>query len=152
VKPLIWIKDWDFNWQGQYHYQEPIPLPKGTRIEMEFSYDNSTANPQNPSNPPVPVRWGEQSTDEMAITFLSFVLPSPDDVQPFQRAMLREYLDMFIGEVENIGDLPPEVPPAISQGLQRAMQRFDVNGNGKLDPGEREALQRVMELLIPARQ
>src|SRR5262249_12617017 len=30
---LIWIQDWDFNWQGSYEYQEPIRLPKGTRIE-----------------------------------------------------------------------------------------------------------------------
>jgi len=32
VEPLIWIKDWDFNWQGQYRYAEPVDLPKGTRI------------------------------------------------------------------------------------------------------------------------
>ena len=41
TKPLIWIKDWDFNWQGQYRYQQPIALPKGTRIELEYVYDNS---------------------------------------------------------------------------------------------------------------
>jgi hypothetical protein len=151
VKPLIRIKDWDFNWQGQYRYAEPIPLPKGTRVEFEYSYDNSAANPQNPSNPPVRVRWGEQSTDEMAIAFLNFVLPSPDDVRPFQQAMLREYIEMFVREVDNVGDLPPEVPPAISLGLQRALRRFDANGNGKLDPGERLALQRVLGALIPAR-
>lgn len=29
-KWLILIKDWDFNWQGDYVYKEPIVLPKGT--------------------------------------------------------------------------------------------------------------------------
>ena len=43
VMPLIWIKDWDFNWQGQYRYKEPIKLPKGTKIELEYVYDNSSA-------------------------------------------------------------------------------------------------------------
>src|SRR5439155_19325833 len=30
---LIWLKDWDFNWQESYRYKTPIRLPKGTRIE-----------------------------------------------------------------------------------------------------------------------
>lgn len=151
VRPLIHIKDWDFNWQGQYRYEKPVALPRGTRIEMEFSYDNSSANPQNPSNPPVRVRWGEQTTDEMAITFLTFLLPSPEDVQPFQRALLREYLEMFVREVDSVGELPPEVPPAISLALERALRRFDANGNGRLDAGERLAMQRALELLLPSR-
>jgi hypothetical protein len=37
VQPLIWIKDWDFNWQGSYQYHEPVSLPKGTRLEVEAS-------------------------------------------------------------------------------------------------------------------
>ena len=37
---LIRIKDWDFNWQEQYHYATPLKLPAGTRLFMEFSYDN----------------------------------------------------------------------------------------------------------------
>ena len=28
--PLIWIKDWDFNWQGQYFYKQPLRLPKAS--------------------------------------------------------------------------------------------------------------------------
>src|SRR6202042_1788658 len=28
-RPMIRIKDWDFNWQGQYSYREPILLPAG---------------------------------------------------------------------------------------------------------------------------
>jgi hypothetical protein len=50
--PLIWIKDWDFNWQGQYRYAEPVHLPRGTHIGMRYIYDNSSGNPHNPSSPP----------------------------------------------------------------------------------------------------
>ena len=77
VEPLIWIKDWDFNWQGQYRYKEPVHLPQGTRIELEYVYDNSENNPHNPSHPPVPVTWGEETKNEMAVLFLGVELPSP---------------------------------------------------------------------------
>ena len=38
------IKDWDFRWQHVYRHESPIPLPKGTRLSMEYTYDNSAAN------------------------------------------------------------------------------------------------------------
>ena len=65
TKPLLWIQDWDFNWQDGYNYKEPLILPKGTRIDVRITYDNTAANPRNPSNPPKRVWWGEESTDEM---------------------------------------------------------------------------------------
>ncbi|MBT4138409.1 MAG: redoxin domain-containing protein [Candidatus Latescibacteria bacterium] len=69
-KVLVWVKPWDFNWQETYVYQEPIALPRGTRITLEAYYDNSSDNPNNPNNPPKLVRWGEESTDEMCTVFL----------------------------------------------------------------------------------
>jgi hypothetical protein len=65
--PLIWIKDWDFNWQGGYGFVEPVRLPKGSVVHVEAEYDNSDDNPHNPSSPPRQVRWGEQTTDEMCL-------------------------------------------------------------------------------------
>jgi len=65
--PLLWVKDWNFNWQDQYLYARPVRLPAGTRVEMEAHYDNSADNPRNPSDPPRRVGWGEQTTDEMAL-------------------------------------------------------------------------------------
>src|SRR5581483_10702254 len=62
---LLWIKHWDFNWQGDYQYATPLELPVGARIVMHYTYDNSTNNALNPSNPPRRVRWGLQTTDEM---------------------------------------------------------------------------------------
>lgn len=72
-RSLIWIKDWDFNWQGQYIFKAPVPLPKGTKIELVARYDNSDENPKNPSHPPKRVRWGEQTEDEMCIAFVQVV-------------------------------------------------------------------------------
>jgi hypothetical protein len=67
---LLWLKDWDFNWQETYRYKTPIRLPKGTRLEMVAYYDNSETNPRNPHHPPKDLAWGEQTTDEMCIAFL----------------------------------------------------------------------------------
>jgi hypothetical protein len=65
VKPLIWIQDWDFNWQENYTYKQSFVLPKGTRIDAMLRYDNSADNPRNPSNPPKRALFGEESFDEM---------------------------------------------------------------------------------------
>jgi Tetratricopeptide repeat len=64
-KDLILIKDWTFSWQGDYHYREPVFLPKGTTLTMRFTYDNSAGNIRNPNQPPQRVRYGLQTTDEM---------------------------------------------------------------------------------------
>ncbi len=88
VKPLIWIKDWDFNWQGAYTYATPVKLPKGTRVELEYTYDNSENNPRNPAHPPVRVTYGEQTTNEMGLAFLSLAFSTPAGAISFQRAMI----------------------------------------------------------------
>jgi hypothetical protein len=74
VTPLIHIEDWDFHWQGTYDYAQPVALPGGTRIDMTAVFDNSPQSPRQPSRPPRPVRWGEGTTDEMAIVFLRLTI------------------------------------------------------------------------------
>ncbi|QQS46957.1 MAG: c-type cytochrome [Acidobacteriota bacterium] len=71
---LINVDDWDFNWQGTYLYKQGIPVPGGSKIRLTATYDNSTDNPFNPNNPPKTVRWGEETTDEMALAFVGFTL------------------------------------------------------------------------------
>ena len=71
---LIDIQDWDFNWQGAYRYREPVTVPTGTQFSLTAYYDNSSANPRNPNDPPKAVSWGEETTDEMCIAFLGITL------------------------------------------------------------------------------
>jgi tetratricopeptide (TPR) repeat protein len=73
-KRLLLIKDWDFNWQGDYRYAKPVFLPRGTTLAMHFSYDNSAENARNPTQPPRRVKYGLQTTDEMGELFFQ-VLP-----------------------------------------------------------------------------
>jgi tetratricopeptide (TPR) repeat protein/mono/diheme cytochrome c family protein len=82
VKTLLNIPRWDFHWQQDYRYVTPIALPKGTRLAMRYTFDNSTANPDNPSNPPVRVRSGPRAVDEMAEFSLQLLTESlPDAVR-----------------------------------------------------------------------
>ena len=71
--PLVWIRDWDFNWQDTYLYRNPITVPAGTRFEVDAVYDNSAANPRNPQSPPKRVVWGEQTENEMCVCFMAVV-------------------------------------------------------------------------------
>lgn len=80
IVPLIWIENWDFNWQGQYLYVTPVSLPEGTRIDVEAWFDNSAENPLNPHSPPQTVTWGEQTQEEMAICHFRYVCNSPQEL------------------------------------------------------------------------
>jgi hypothetical protein len=85
IVPLIHITDWDFKWQDQYRYAEPVHLPRGTRIDMTARYDNSTNNPANPNSPPQRVAWGEGTTDEMCICFLQLAVDNLEQARQLRR-------------------------------------------------------------------
>jgi peroxiredoxin len=99
VQPLVWVKDWDFNWQGPYTFLKPLFLPRGTRIDVDAFLDNSAGNPLNPSSPPRAVEWGEQTDDEMVVcefrfttrTRLEFLIAKRHYRQTMYRELLRYY-------------------------------------------------------------
>lgn len=86
--PLIWIKNWDFNWQEQYAYKKPIHLPRGTVVKAKFVYDNSEDNFRNPNHPPKRVTWGEETTDEMALIFFGGTVSRNEEMPDYMRSML----------------------------------------------------------------
>lgn len=97
-KWLLYIKNWDFNWQEQYHYARAIHLPEDTRIEMEFMYDNSAANIRNPSSPPKRVVWGGSSTDEMAGLHLQVIPDNMDEMPILGQALWGKIMRSVGGE------------------------------------------------------
>jgi hypothetical protein len=84
---LISITNWDFNWQGEYQYVAPIALAKGSKITMEWTFDNSTNNARNPHSPPRHVTYGSDTTDEMAELWLQVVMKSQDDFEKLMEAV-----------------------------------------------------------------
>jgi tetratricopeptide (TPR) repeat protein len=70
---LLWIRNWDFHWQDQYRYEQPVALSKGTTLRMEYVYDNSTRNRNRTAAHAGRVAFGGQSTDEMGDLWLRLV-------------------------------------------------------------------------------
>src|SRR5262249_53162913 len=62
---LIRIPHWDFKWQDVYRCKEPVSLPRGSRLTMQWTFDNSAAHSHH-MNGPVRVVAGNRTTDEMA--------------------------------------------------------------------------------------
>jgi Flp pilus assembly protein TadD len=127
---LIKIPDWDINWQAVYTYRQPITLPAGTTVAMRITYDNSSANPRNPSHPPIRVRGGNRSTDEMGHVWLQ-VLPKKDSQEDprlvLQEALMRRRLEKYPADFlahYNLGALSQfrgKMPEAIAY-YQQALQ------------------------------
>jgi hypothetical protein len=70
-KLLISVPKYDFNWQRDYDFAEPVKVPAGAKIVATYTYDNSKRNPANP-DPNRTVPWGDQSWDEMFYTALRY--------------------------------------------------------------------------------
>jgi mono/diheme cytochrome c family protein len=101
---LIEIPDWDFGWQEQYQFAEYVPLPKGTRLDVTITYDNSAGNRRNPSSPPKRVTWGEQSTDEMGSVSLHVIAAHPGELPDLQQA-LGEHIREVVSRDGGLGRL-----------------------------------------------
>jgi tetratricopeptide (TPR) repeat protein len=64
-----------------YRYVTPFSLPKGTRLSMRYTYDNSADNPRNPNHPPERVYWGQRSADEMGDLWIQVLTRNDHDLQ-----------------------------------------------------------------------
>ena len=68
---VLSVPRYNFNWQ--LTYRTSLKIPKGARMRVEFTYDNSTANKYNPD----PARWvyyGGQSWEEMGTPNMGFLV------------------------------------------------------------------------------
>jgi hypothetical protein len=90
-KWLIRILDWDFNWQDDYRYVEPIHLPRGAVLTMHYTYDNTIGNPQNPNRPPQRVVFGARSVDEMAEMAIQVLPRNRSDLEMLDRSLSQKY-------------------------------------------------------------
>ena len=150
--PLIWIKDWDFNWQGAYALAEPFRLPKGTVVHVDAYYDNSSDNTRNPSSPPKVVTWGEQTTDEMCICGVQVAADSNLDLLKVMRmkaAMIGAILEGSVptdvlgvkdGANEVDGVPIPANGVAIPERAKVFLSAYDKDKNGRLDAAEIKAM------------
>lgn len=132
AKPLIWIRDWDFNWQDQYVYQEPVHLPAGSVIRVSGTYDNSADNPANPRRPPERVTFGEATNDEMCLAIFQAVAANPGDSKKVR--------DAIAGNVfKQIRE--PNVDPELKKFILAQLREL---GQSELKSMVRERLQTIL--------
>ncbi len=105
---LLHIKDWDFNWQDDYVYAEPVALPRGTQLTMRYSYDNSAGNVRNPHNPPRRVVYGPNSFDEMGEVWIQMLTRDQSDRETLQSDYRRKQLDLGIAGFRHSLDTKPQ--------------------------------------------
>ena len=65
------VPRYDFNWQ--LTYRTSLKIPKGSRMHVQFTYDNSVNNKYNP-NPNKWVYYGGQSWEEMGTPNMGFLV------------------------------------------------------------------------------
>lgn len=118
VEPLMWIRDWNFYWQDNYVYRDPVKLPKGTRLDIVSYYDNSAENPFNPSAPPQRVLFGNGSTDEMCFGLFQVIVEEDQEIA-LQRALIGKFFSQF--------NSPDIAPDARSHIVEEAGKLFGGN-------------------------
>jgi hypothetical protein len=79
TQKIISIPHWDFHWQSFYMFKKILKIEGGSTAYAKATYDNTTNNPMNPSNPPQLVQAGESTTDEMMIVYFFFTFYQPGD-------------------------------------------------------------------------
>ena len=80
VEELLDVPAYDFNWQTQYDLAMNKLLPAGTRIEMDFRYDNSGENAERVGfDPSRAVAFGGPTTDEMDLAWVTIAPAKPLD-------------------------------------------------------------------------
>lgn len=129
-KQLIQVENYDFNWQTQYKYKEPVRLPAGTVLSLVAHYDNSSANPRNPNNPPKRVTFGEQTTDEMCYAFFSYTF----DAEHLAKGIRVQDSDMA------------------SEAIGHIFDKFDANHDGGLDATELAAVIKFFQNAAPGKE
>jgi hypothetical protein len=81
---VLSVPKYDFNWQTDYVFKQPLRLPKGSKLHATAWYDNSAANKANP-DPAKDVWWGDQTWEEMMYTGVTFsidAMQSTSTAQP----------------------------------------------------------------------
>jgi hypothetical protein len=73
---VLRVPTYDFNWQTDYWFSEPVRVPKGSTLTASAWYDNSADNPSNP-DPSTDVRWGDQTWEEMQFTGIDYSVDPP---------------------------------------------------------------------------
>ncbi|MDZ4373957.1 MAG: redoxin domain-containing protein [Phenylobacterium sp.] len=142
---LLAMPRYDFNWQREYTFAEPLKVPAGSRLIANYWYDNSVQNPANP-DPKKHVVWGDQSWEEMFYTAIRYrwidetstKLTDYDEQMDRTRmmGMLDDNLDRKLQKAELRGRM--------GEMIGKYFAMIDKDKDGALDRAELAAAQAMM--------
>jgi peroxiredoxin len=137
-KLLLALPKYDFNWQREYTFAEPLKVPAGSKIVATFTFDNSKRNPANPDAKRT-VPWGDQSFDEMLYTAIRYrwVDETAAHQLPQYEAALKD--SQLLGMLDDNLDgklQMSELKGQMGAGLKGGFAALDANKDGVLDATE----------------
>lgn len=144
-KQVLAMPRYDFNWQREYTFAEPLKVPAGSKLIANYWYDNSKQNPANP-DPSKTIVWGDQSWEEMFYTAIRYrwvdetatKLTNYDELMDQNRlfGMFDDNLDGKIQQAEFKGELGDRLKPFYAQ--------MDQDKSGGVENNELMAALQVM--------
>ena len=146
---LLKTSHWDFQWQEDYAFKNPIKLPAGTRLDVTMSYDNSAENPNNPTKPPKRVLWGPATTDEMGTITLCVTFDTKEQKEETHKALrtflANQLIDRLLEGKENMAEIiahqsgkrGKKSPAEAIAAARIPLLALDADKDGKLSPTER---------------
>jgi hypothetical protein len=144
-KLLLSLPRYDFSWQRDYTFAEPVKVPAGSKLIAHFIYDNSKRNPNNP-DPNKQVVWGDQSWEEMFYTAVRYrwVGETSDKMNDFDKELDQDRMlgmldDNVDGKIEKA-----ELKGQLGDQILKYFDQLDTNHDGALDKTELAAMQKMM--------
>lgn len=142
---LLYVPQYDFNWQHTYLLQKPLPLDAfDGGLQFKATFDNSANNPFNP-DPTETITWGDQTWEEMAVAFFEVARPlktagSAPRVRLARAAGGRTDATLGAeseGESTEATQSPAAVRhTAIEAYMQRVFAALDANSDGEIHKSE----------------
>jgi hypothetical protein len=139
-EPLLDVPRFDFNWQTTYVLSEPRRFPPKTQLRCIARFDNSAGNPNNP-DPNAPVRWGDQTWEEMVLGYFAVAIPvdsedseskTEDELTPQQLAQAEAKARQLLRDLDRDGDGVAQRSEVTEQFEKFAFKRYDRDENGSL--------------------
>lgn len=143
---ILNLPRYDFNWQRDYEWKEPIEIAAGSKLIAEYVYDNSEGNAANP-DPNITVTWGDQSFEEMLYTSLSYRWKgeTTDNMMPEKTRELEE-TRFFTALDDNLdGRLTKdELKGRLGERMKSGFSQMDQNSDDAIDMNEYVTVNRMM--------
>ncbi|HXA39415.1 MAG TPA: redoxin domain-containing protein [Phenylobacterium sp.] len=144
-KLLLSLPRYDFSWQRDYTFAQPIAVPAGSKLIAHFIYDNSKRNPANP-DPSKQVVWGDQSWEEMFYTAIRYrwVDETSKHMVDYDKGLDE---DRMMGMLDSNIDGKLEKSELKGQLGAQILKYWDVldkNHDGFIDKEELAAMQKMM--------